>query len=154
MRRARILCPIMLLLAACAPAPVAESPDFVPTDAVYFQLTGNDGAAMGQVGWGEVSEMGDLFCAMNVATRGGGVTAHTFRDTDPGLFPALRALVMQHGQPVASVDETSDRLYLGAADGTLIAIPPGPAIDGHASPLGHALLELLNAGGRPCLPFG
>lgn len=157
MRTTVIPC-LLVLLSACVPS--AQDDATPAATRIVYQLTGNDGAATGQIADGQITPNGQLACNFYPADvpdwdplTDGVLPPPLFRDyLAPLLYAQLAALVRTHGQP-ATYEDRAEGVFLIGPDETL-AILPGPEYDGHASVLGAELIRLVDANGRTCMPFG
>lgn len=148
----------MLLVAGCTPqateplendsALINDGP--APVESVSIRITGNDGAAFGQIGAAEIGPTDRLRCALLYSNGGDPIP---FEADAPGLFAALRDVILANGSAgFVDLDQEDGATYLRAGD--YVSVQRRPDFDGQASPLAITLLGLLNADGRACISYG
>ncbi|MBY4893901.1 hypothetical protein KUL25_14170 [Rhodobacteraceae bacterium N5(2021)] len=118
-------------------------------------MTGNDGAAVDQVGTLSITPDGTYRCVMQSPdVFGSGAPDHVIREgRAPALFSTLEVLIRTNARD--GFRDPSEDIAEYTGPGGTVAVLPGQQFNGLASPVGSQFIGAINAMTEPdCLPFG
>lgn len=126
-----------------------------PDGRIFVQITGDDGAATGQVGTISIASDGTYRCVMQSPDVLGNVTPDPIVRIGQAqtLYATLDILIRTNARD-GFRDPSADIAEVTGPGGT-IAVLPGTEFNGLTSPLAARFVGVINAATQPdCLPFG